>query len=53
MPKYHVFADGVVTIPNDLLTFREALTRFRDTVSAGFSMVTLINRSGRRLRRHG
>ena len=56
MPKYHVFQNGLLVFPNDLTSFKQATTRFREAVAltAGRPrcVVTLRKRHGvRRLRR--
>ena len=33
MPKYHVFQNGLLVFPNDLTSFKQATTRFREAVA--------------------
>jgi hypothetical protein len=52
-PKYHVFINGVLSMPNDLVAMKQALSRFADAVESvkgPRDMVTLVKRRGKRLR---
>lgn len=55
-PTYVVFVDGLVSRPNDLQKFADAMARFKaevdDMLKPSRGMVTLLNqRAGKRLRR--